>query len=64
MHRALAIHEERSLPEPEDPITQLAEGAASAHELFTAYVAAGFTENQALYLVGQLITAAMRGPAA
>lgn len=52
------------MPEPEDPITQLAEGAASAHELFTAYVAAGFTENQALYLVGQLITAAMRGPAA
>lgn len=52
------------MPEPEDPITQLAEGAASAHELYLAYVAAGFTEGQALYLVAQLITAAMRGPTA
>lgn len=51
------------MPEPEDPITQLAEGAASAHELFTAYVEAGFTENQALYLVAQMVTAAMRPPA-
>lgn len=50
------------MSELEDPITQLAEGAASAHELFLAYVAAGFTENQALYLVAQMVTVAMRGP--
>lgn len=50
------------MPEPEDPITQLAQAAASLHELFTAYVAAGFTENQALYLVGQIIANAGRGP--
>ncbi len=51
------------MSDPEDPITQLAEGAASAHELFLAYVNAGFTENQALYLVAQMVTTAMRGPA-
>lgn len=48
------------MPEPEDPITQLAIGAAAAHELFTSYVAAGFTEQQALYLTAQLITAGLR----
>lgn len=50
------------MPEPEDPITQLAQAAASQHELFMAYVAAGFTESQAIYLVGQLVTSAVRGP--
>lgn len=35
----------------------IAEGAVGLHELFTSLVNAGFTENQALYLVGQ----AMRG---
>jgi hypothetical protein len=50
--------------EPEDPITQLAEGAVATHELFLSYVRAGFTEQQALYLVGQMIVAAARGPAA
>ena len=38
--------------EPQEPMTALAEGAAQMHEMFTAYVAAGFTEAQALYLVG------------
>lgn len=51
------------MPEPEDPITQLAQAAVGLHELFTAYIGAGFTENQALYLVGQSISAATRGPA-
>lgn len=49
--------------EPDDPITQLAEAAVATHELFVSYVGAGFTENQALYLVGQTIAAAVRGPA-
>lgn len=44
------------MPEPEDPITSLAEAAVSLHELFQAYVDAGFTEQQALYLVGRIIT--------
>lgn len=51
------------MPDPEDPITELATAAVSLHELFTAYVGAGFTENQAIYLVGQLIANANRGPA-
>ena len=32
---------------PEDPITSLAEGAAQLHELFTAYVNAGFSRDEA-----------------
>lgn len=47
---------------PEDPITELAAAAAQMHELFSAYVDAGFTEQQALYLLGRLITAGMRTP--
>lgn len=50
------------MPDPEDPITQLAAAAVSLHELYAAYVGAGFTENQALYLVGQIIGGATRGP--
>jgi hypothetical protein len=50
------------MPDPEDPITELATAAVSLHELFSAYVGAGFNENQALYLVGQLVAAAGRGP--
>ncbi len=45
---------------PPNPITVLAEGAAQLHEIFCSYKAAGFTEQQALYLVGLIITAAMR----
>jgi hypothetical protein len=48
-------------PSPQDPITVLAEGAAQAHEVFLAYIAAGFSEQQALYLTAQVITAAIRG---
>lgn len=40
---------------PNDPVSALAEGAAQMHELFSSYVNAGFTEQQALYLVGQLL---------
>jgi hypothetical protein len=43
---------------PPDPITQLAEAAASLHELFREYVKAGFTEQQALFLTGKVLTAA------
>ncbi len=46
----------------ENPLTQLGEVAAQLHELYTTYVAAGFTEHQALYLIGQQVAAAS-GPA-
>jgi hypothetical protein len=46
---------------PPDPITALTEAAASLHEMFLAYVKAGFTEQQALYLAGQILTAHVRG---
>lgn len=36
---------------PASPITVLAQGAAATHELFRAYVDAGFTEDQALALI-------------
>jgi hypothetical protein len=47
-------------PAPQDPVTALAEAAASLHELYVTYVQSGFTPAQALYLVGQLITASLR----
>lgn len=45
---------------PADPVTSLAEGAAQLHELFVAYLNAGFTESQALYLLGQIIQAGIQ----
>lgn len=42
---------------PQDPLTGLAQAAAAIHEMFTAYVDAGFTEQQALYLVGRIVAA-------
>jgi hypothetical protein len=47
-------------PTPPDPITILGEAAAQLHELYCSYIGAGFTEQQALYLVGQIITATIR----
>ncbi|MFI6510119.1 hypothetical protein ACIBCT_21145 [Streptosporangium sp. NPDC050855] len=49
------------MPDPEDPITLLAEGAAQLHELFLAYLNAGFTEPQALFLLGQMLQASIKG---
>jgi hypothetical protein len=48
-------------PPPSDPLTEMAVGAAAAHETWSAYVEAGFTPDQALYLVGCIITAHLRG---
>lgn len=50
------------MPEPDDPITQLAAAAVQLHELYASFVAAGFSESQALYLVGQALSAGIRGP--
>jgi hypothetical protein len=43
--------------DPVDPVSPLAELAAAHHELFASYVAAGFTPDQAIYLVGQMVRA-------
>lgn len=51
------------MPDPEDPITLLAEGAAQLHELFLAYLNAGFSEGQALFLLGQMLQASIKGSA-
>jgi hypothetical protein len=47
--------------DPENPLSALMVGAAMVHELWRTYVGAGFTEQQALYLVAQLLTASVRG---
>lgn len=36
-------------------LTQLAQGAAMLHELFLSYLEAGFTETQALNLIGIML---------
>lgn len=38
---------------PENPIGALFDAAISMHEMYVNFVAAGFTEQQALYLVAQ-----------
>jgi hypothetical protein len=35
---------------PQDPFNSLAAGAAQVHEAYLTFLAAGFTEGQALYL--------------
>lgn len=44
---------------PEDPITQLQAGVAQQHEMFMAYVEAGFTRNEALRILISVIIAMM-----
>ena len=46
---------------PADPMSELMMGAAAAHELFISFVSQGFNEQQALYLVGQMITSKPQG---
>jgi len=48
------------MPEPTDPITELAAGAAQLHEMYLAYLAAGFNEHQSFELVKTLLTS-LRG---
>lgn len=43
--------------QPADPVSPLEQLAAAHHEMWTAYVRAGFTTDQALYLVGQIVRA-------
>jgi hypothetical protein len=41
--------------DPKNPISVLLEAAISMHELYSSFVAAGFTEAQALTLVAQTL---------
>lgn len=45
---------------PKDPIGPMAEGAISVHELFKAYIQAGFTRREALEIVIGLSREVMR----
>ena len=41
---------------PVDPMNVVQQDAVAAHELYESYVAAGFTESQAMELVKQITT--------
>lgn len=45
---------------PADPVTELMEMAAAMHELYRSWVDAGFTDEQAMRLLGSMIDASMR----
>lgn len=45
---------------PADPMTAMAEGASSTHELYLSYLGAGFTPEQAMYMTAKVITAFIR----
>jgi len=47
--------ENKSEEGPKNPISVLLEAAISMHELYVSFVAAGFTEAQALTLVAQTL---------
>lgn len=47
-------------PFPESALTELAAAAAQVHELYTSYLGAGFTEEQALRLVIAIMTAGIK----
>ncbi|MFE9286727.1 hypothetical protein [Streptomyces olivaceus] len=48
-------------PCPQDPVTHLAAATVQLHELYGAYIAAGFTEAQALELVKVVLAVSMGG---
>jgi len=45
---------------PDDPMSALAGAAYQMHELFVAYVAAGFTDEQAMSIILALLTATIQ----
>ena len=51
-------------PPPADPFTAIAMAAASMHEMYVSLLTAGFTEPQAIYLVGQALTGGKGTPPA
>jgi hypothetical protein len=60
-HAVADDQQEGSLPP--DPMTQLAQGAAQGHELFMAYVNAGFARAEALQILIAIFVAGIaKGP--
>lgn len=49
---------------PAEPLTELVESSVQQHEMFLAYQQAGFTESQALYLLGCALKAMLSPPTA
>ena len=49
------------MSDPQDPMTQLQAGVAQQHEMFTAYVDAGFTRPEALKIIIAIIIAHITG---
>jgi hypothetical protein len=47
-------------PNPSDPFGPLAEGAITTHELFKAYMTAGFTRREALDIVTGIVRESVR----
>lgn len=47
--------------EPENPLTELAQLAAMQHEMYAAWVEAGFTPDQAMVLTVAFVTELTRG---
>lgn len=45
---------------PQDPMTDLAASASQLHELYQAYVDAGFSEAQSMQLVCEIIRAGIQ----
>jgi hypothetical protein len=50
------------MSELSDPIGGLTAGAISIHELFIAYVDAGFTREEALEIIIRMMTAGLKPP--
>lgn len=46
---------------PADPVTELAASAAQLHEAYESFVAAGFTEAQAMQMVCAILTSGTGG---
>jgi phage gp29-like protein len=46
--------------DPNQMITELMQAASASHEAFITLIESGFTEQQALYLVGQILTSSTR----
>ena len=46
---------------PDEPLSELVEGAVNQHEMYMAWIEAGFTENQSLELLKAVLTSLIRG---
>lgn len=51
-------------PIPNNPFGEIAQLATTVHEVYVSYVEAGFTEQQALYLVACHVTGGPKEPRA